>query len=169
MLPHRNVLPIEDKESYRWLESLKNSRPVRGNTQLVTVCDREADIYELFQLSAELAAPVLVRANYDRPINKRSMYAEKDHIEACVRSILVQEPPPGDFEIIVTDGMSDDGTRDILIQLAAENPRLRIIDNLGSIVSTGLNTAIRTAQGKLIIRMDVHTEYAPDYVHQCLA
>jgi Transposase DNA-binding len=39
---HRNVLPIEEKESYRWLESLKNSRSVRGNTQLVTVCDREA-------------------------------------------------------------------------------------------------------------------------------
>lgn len=94
---------------------------------------------------------------------------EKDHIEACMRSIFAQEPPAGDFEIIIADGMSDDGTRDILTQLAAENPRLRIIDNPGRIVSTGLNTAIRTAQGKIILRMDVHTEYAPDYVRQCLA
>ena len=75
---HRNVLPIEEKESSRWLAALKNSKPVRGNTPLVTVCDREADIDELFQLSAALAAPVLVRATYDRPLNKRSMYAEKD-------------------------------------------------------------------------------------------
>jgi hypothetical protein len=97
---HRNALPIEEKESYRWLEALKNSKPVRGNTQLVTVCDREADIYELFQLSAELAAPVLVRANYDRPINKRSMYAEKDivklwkHLEyqPCAGSFTVEIP-----------------------------------------------------------------------------
>ena len=74
---HRNVLPIEKKESYRWLAALKNAQPVDGETQLVTVCDREADIYELFQLSAALAMPVVVRANYDRPINKRSMYAEK--------------------------------------------------------------------------------------------
>jgi Transposase DNA-binding/Transposase Tn5 dimerisation domain len=74
---HRNVLPIDKKESYRWLASLKNAQSVPGETQLVTVCDREADSYELFQLSAALATPVVVRANYDRPINKRSMYAEK--------------------------------------------------------------------------------------------
>jgi hypothetical protein len=94
---HRNVLPIEDKESYRWLESLKNSWAVRGNTQLVTVCDREADIYELFQVSAELAAPVLVRANYDRPINKRSMYAEKDIVKLW--QYLEQQPCMGSFAV----------------------------------------------------------------------
>jgi Transposase DNA-binding/Transposase Tn5 dimerisation domain len=94
---HRNVLPIEDKESYRWLESLKNSRLVRGNTQIVTVCDREADIYELFQLSAELAAPVVVRANCDRPINKRSMYAEKDIVKLWKH--LEQQPCVGSFAV----------------------------------------------------------------------
>jgi hypothetical protein len=94
---HRNVLPIEEKESYRWLESLKNSRSMCGNTQLVTVCDREADIYELFQLSVELAAPVLVRANYDRPINKRSMYAEKDIVKLWAH--LEQQPSAGSFAI----------------------------------------------------------------------
>ncbi len=93
----RNVLPIAEKESYRWLESLKTSRPVRGNTQLVTVCDREADIYELFQLSAELAAPVLVRANYDRPINKRSMYAEKDIVKLWKH--LEHQPCAGSFAV----------------------------------------------------------------------
>jgi glycosyltransferase involved in cell wall biosynthesis len=48
---------------------------------------------------------------------------EKDHIHACLRSILAQELSPEDFEIIVADGMSDDETRDILEQLAAEDPR----------------------------------------------
>ena len=46
---------------------------------------------------------------------------EKDHIETCVRSILAQEPPPGGFEVIVADGMSDDGTRDVLTRLAADD------------------------------------------------
>jgi hypothetical protein len=99
-LRHRNVLPIEEKESYRWLASLKQAWQVRGSTQLVTVCDREADIYELFELSAQLAAPMLVRANYDRSINKRSMYAEKDivklwpHLErqACAGRFAVEVP-----------------------------------------------------------------------------
>lgn len=96
-IEHRNVIPIEEKESYRWLDSLRNSRPVLGNTQLVTVCDREADIYELFQLSAELAAPVLVRANYDRPINKRSMYAEKDIVKLWKH--LERQPCAGSFAV----------------------------------------------------------------------
>jgi cellulose synthase/poly-beta-1,6-N-acetylglucosamine synthase-like glycosyltransferase len=42
---------------------------------------------------------------------------EREHIEACVCSILIQEPPPGDFEIIIADGMSEDGTREILARL----------------------------------------------------
>jgi succinoglycan biosynthesis protein ExoA len=94
---------------------------------------------------------------------------EKDHIHACLRSILAQELSPEDFEIIVADGMSDDGTRDILKQLAAEDLRLRVIDNPGQMVSTGLNTAIRVARGAVIIRMDAHTEYAADYLRQCMA
>ncbi len=94
---HRNVTPIEDKESYRWLASLRNSRPVCGETQLVTVCDREADIYELFQLAAEIAAPVLVRAKHDRPVNKRSMYAEKDITKLW--ALLEKQPGVGSFTI----------------------------------------------------------------------
>jgi succinoglycan biosynthesis protein ExoA len=94
---------------------------------------------------------------------------ERDHIESCLRSILAQAPPPGGFEVIVADGMSGDGTREILKRLAGEDPRLRVIDNPGRIVSTGLNAAIREAQGSIIIRMDVHTEYASDYIFQCLA
>jgi succinoglycan biosynthesis protein ExoA len=92
---------------------------------------------------------------------------EVAHIESCVRSILAQQPGVS-FEVIVADGMSDDGTRDILSRLANADGRLRIVDNPRKIVSTGLNLAIRAARGRVIIRMDVHTEYAPDYVFQCL-
>jgi succinoglycan biosynthesis protein ExoA len=93
---------------------------------------------------------------------------EADHIETALRSILAQETPPGGFEVIVADGMSDDGTREILQELADEDPRLRIIDNPGRIVSTGLNQAIRVARGEIIARMDAHTEYASDYIRQCV-
>jgi succinoglycan biosynthesis protein ExoA len=92
---------------------------------------------------------------------------ERDQIEIALQSILAQELPPGGFEVIVADGMSDDGTRSILFKLAKENHRLRIVDNPGGIVSTGLNAAIRLARSRTIIRMDAHTSYAPDYVRQC--
>src|SRR3990172_3535326 len=94
---------------------------------------------------------------------------ERDQIEACLRSILGQDPPPGGFEIIVADGMSDDGSRDILRRLADEEPRLHIVDNPGRIVSAGLNAAVQAAQGKIIVRMDAHTEYSTDYVRECVA
>lgn len=94
---------------------------------------------------------------------------ERANIDACLRSILAQEPPPGGFEVIVADGMSDDGTRDILAALATEQPHVRVIDNLGRIVSTALNAGLAIARGPIIIRMDAHTEYASDYVRQCVA
>jgi glycosyltransferase involved in cell wall biosynthesis len=96
---------------------------------------------------------------------------EEDFIEACLRSILAQKRPPGGFEVIVADGMSDDGTRGMLKRLTEQHsPKLiRMIDNPGRIVSTGLNTAIKTAKGKIIVRMDAHTEYASDYIQQCVS
>jgi succinoglycan biosynthesis protein ExoA len=94
---------------------------------------------------------------------------EKDSIEACVRSVLAQESPPGGFEIVVADGISDDGTREILDRLAVTDPRLRVIENPGRVVSTGLNAAIGSVRGGIIVRMDAHTHYAPDYLCQCVA
>jgi succinoglycan biosynthesis protein ExoA len=94
---------------------------------------------------------------------------EREHIEAALNSILAQGPPPGGFEVIIADGMSDDGTRDILARMTAEDMRLRVIDNTERIVSAGLNAAIRIAKGNIILRMDAHSEYAPDYIVQCLA
>ncbi len=94
---------------------------------------------------------------------------EAGHIEACIQSILAQEPPAGGMEILAADGMSSDGTREYLESEARRHPQLRVLSNPGRIVSTGLNTAIRAARGEIIVRMDAHTLYARDYVKQCLA
>ena len=102
---------------------------------------------------------------------------EAAHIEACLSSVLAQEKPQGGFEIIVADGMSEDGTREILARLQEQvggqssvvgGPVIRVIDNPGRIVSTGLNMAIGAAHGEIVIRMDAHTEYARDYVRRCV-
>jgi glycosyltransferase involved in cell wall biosynthesis len=93
---------------------------------------------------------------------------ERGHIEASLRSVLNQEPPQGGFEIIVADGVSTDGTREYLQELAARHSKLRVLTNGGRIVSRGLNAAIRAARGEVIVRMDAHTIYAPDYIKQCL-
>jgi len=71
--------------------------------------------------------------------------------------------------LLIADGMSDDGTRDVLAAWAARDARLRVIDNPGRIVSRGLNATLAAARGQVIARMDVHTEFAPDYLAECLA
>ncbi|WP_119153753.1 glycosyltransferase family 2 protein [Caldimonas tepidiphila] len=95
---------------------------------------------------------------------------ERAHIGAFCASAAAQALPPGwALEVLVADGLSDDGTREALQELAARDARLRIIDNPGRIVSSGLNRALAAARGEVIVRMDVHTTYAADYVAQCLA
>ena len=95
---------------------------------------------------------------------------ERRHIDAFAASALAQRLPAGwRLELIVADGRSDDGTADALRTSSLADPRLRCIDNPGRIVSTGLNRALDAARGEVLVRMDVHTEYAPDYVAQCLA
>jgi glycosyltransferase involved in cell wall biosynthesis len=68
----------------------------------------------------------------------------------------------------VAEGRSGDGTREILERMAAGEPRLRVVDNPGRIASSGLNRAIEAARGSVIVRMDAHTSYAPDYVSRCI-
>lgn len=93
---------------------------------------------------------------------------EAKAIERCLASALAQEEPDGGYEVLVIDGESDDGTRRILERMAAGSSRLRVIDNPRRIVPAGLNEGIRAARGEVIIRMDSHTEYAPDYVRKCV-
>jgi succinoglycan biosynthesis protein ExoA len=93
---------------------------------------------------------------------------EAEHIEVCLRCILAQEEPPGGFEVVVADGMSNDGTRATLARIAAEDDRVTVVDNIGRIASTGLNAAIRRARGGILVRMDAHASYASDYLRRCV-
>ncbi|MEP7301621.1 MAG: glycosyltransferase, partial [Caldimonas sp.] len=94
---------------------------------------------------------------------------ERSHIAAFAASALAQQLPAGwTLELVVADGMSDDGTRGALAEIAARDPRVAFVDNPGRIVSTGLNRALAMASGEVVVRMDVHTEYEADYVAHCL-
>lgn len=89
-------------------------------------------------------------------------------IRACLDAILAQEWGVDHLEIIVADGMSDDGTREILAEYAARAP-LRVVDNPARIVPAGLNRAIAAARGDYIVRVDGHAFLEPSYVSRCIA
>lgn len=93
---------------------------------------------------------------------------EINYIHELVAAVITQIDVPYPVEIIIADGQSDDGTREVLDQLSKFDKRIKIIDNPARIVSTGLNAAIASTSADIIIRMDVHTEYAQDYVSKCI-
>src|ERR1051325_10966903 len=84
---------------------------------------------------------------------------EAASIAEVLDSILAQDLAGVDWEVIVADGMSDDGTREILDRFVEREPRIRILDNPARAVPAGLNKAIRDAAGEIILRMDAHTAY----------
>ena len=95
------------------------------------------------------------------------IYNEANFIEKIIQSIISQTIEE-DYEIIVADGMSTDGTREIIQELERENPKIHLIDNPEKIVSTGFNRALNESKGDIIIRVDGHCEIAPDYIQKCL-
>jgi succinoglycan biosynthesis protein ExoA len=88
-------------------------------------------------------------------------------IQGFLKSLLEQDISEP-FEVIVADGESNDGTREVLDQFALDCMSVRVLGNPQKIVSTGLNAAIGAARSEIIVRMDVHTDYAPDYLRQCV-
>jgi len=93
---------------------------------------------------------------------------EAAHVEEFLDALLRQRAPGLDLEVLVVDGMSNDGSREIVARYATRHSSIRILANPALVVSTGLNVALRAATGDIVLRMDVHTSYADDYVLQCV-
>jgi glycosyltransferase involved in cell wall biosynthesis len=88
---------------------------------------------------------------------------EAAFIDDFCDSVLRQQLPASwRMEVLIADGMSDDGTRERLQERCARDGRLALVDNPGRIVSTGLNACIARAQGEVVARLDIHTVFAPD-------
>jgi glycosyltransferase involved in cell wall biosynthesis len=95
-------------------------------------------------------------------------FNEEHYIEACIASVQAQDYPAELIEILIADGRSTDKTREILERLSAADPRIRMIDNPARLQAAGLGLLVKEATGDIIVRMDVHAEYAPDYVRRCV-
>jgi GT2 family glycosyltransferase len=73
-----------------------------------------------------------------------------------------------DLEVLVAVGPSTDGTRELVAEMAARDPRIHVVDNPERITPAGLNAAIRASRGRVILRMDGHAVPEPNYVSSCL-
>jgi len=76
--------------------------------------------------------------------------------------------PKEALEIMVVDGESEDRTREIIRSYVESNSCIRLLNNPGKIQTIATNIALKSASGNIIIRMDAHAEYPPDYISKCV-
>lgn len=91
------------------------------------------------------------------------IFNEEKYIAQFLNSILQQDYPKDDLEIILVDGMSKDRTRDIVAGYTNKYTFIRLIDNPDKIVPYAMNKGIEAAKGEIIMRLDAHASYQPDY------
>ncbi|MBQ9398823.1 MAG: glycosyltransferase family 2 protein [Bacteroidales bacterium] len=91
------------------------------------------------------------------------IYNEETYVARCLDSIRKQDYPQDDLEVLFVDGMSTDRTREIIQSYQTHCPYVRIIDNPERYVSWAMNRGIDASRGEVIIRIDAHTSYEPNY------
>ncbi|HEY1759016.1 MAG TPA: glycosyltransferase family 2 protein [Bryobacteraceae bacterium] len=89
---------------------------------------------------------------------------ESAYLGACLDSILDCGYPRDRMEVLVADGMSRDGTRELARSYAARDTRVRCIDNPRQITPAALNRGIEESRGDVIVRLDAHSTVSPGYL-----
>lgn len=89
---------------------------------------------------------------------------EKEFIAGCLESIIQNDYPKEKLELLVIDGMSEDGTREVINSYAQKHPWIRVIENQRKITPVALNIGIKNAKGDIIIWMSAHNRYEKNYI-----
>jgi glycosyltransferase involved in cell wall biosynthesis len=92
-----------------------------------------------------------------------------DGIRACLEAVLAQDETVGRVDaVLVVDGGSSDGSREVVGEFAARDPRVRLLDNPDRFVPFALNRAIDATRSLVLVRVDSHAVVARDYVDAAL-
>jgi glycosyltransferase involved in cell wall biosynthesis len=91
---------------------------------------------------------------------------EAGYIEQCLASLLAMDYPVHRLEILVADGMSDDGTQAIVRRIMDGAPAVRLLENPPHITSAALNRGIAAATGEVIFIIGAHSQYPDHYVRR---
>lgn len=129
---HNNGLPIEEKESIRWLNAIGQTQQIlkENKAHVVTVCDREADMYDFFEYALQHHADFLVRASRNRCINKHSPRTEKN--KEKLWTFMQRQPSEGKIQIEISakkDKPARQATLDVNFTSFTMNPPRNNIRN----------------------------------------
>jgi glycosyltransferase involved in cell wall biosynthesis len=93
---------------------------------------------------------------------------ESSYISQCLDSLLANEYPQAKLEIIIVDGMSEDGTREIVMAYARRYPFIRLLDNPKRITPIAMNIGVRSAKGEFLAILGAHSTYDRAYLSECV-
>ena len=93
---------------------------------------------------------------------------EEKFVSQCLASIIANDYPKDKLEVLVIDGMSEDGTRKIIEEYIRQYPYIKLLENPQKYTPFALNIGIKQAKGEIIMRMDAHAIYEKDYISKCL-
>mgnify|MGYP000888422810 FL=1 len=93
---------------------------------------------------------------------------EENTIQRCIDSLAKSDYPQNRLEIIVVDGMSEDGTVEVVKRLSAENSQIRLLPNEKKITPVARNIGVKAAQGDYIMFFDAHSTASSDYIRKCV-
>ena len=86
---------------------------------------------------------------------------EENHLADAVASVLAQN---FDGELLIALGPSTDSTNQVAAKLAKSDPRVRLVQNPRGLTTVGMNLCIKEAKHDYIVRIDAHSEPAPNYI-----
>jgi len=93
---------------------------------------------------------------------------EEKFIGTCLDSIIDQDYPKENLEVLVVDGMSKDVTKKIIEDYSHRYPFIKYLENPKKITPCALNIGINSATGEIIVRMDAHAKYERAYISKCV-
>jgi succinoglycan biosynthesis protein ExoA len=93
---------------------------------------------------------------------------EELYISKSLEALIANDYPKDKLEILVVDGMSDDGTREVLEEYVKEYPFIRVLDNPSRVTPVAFNMGIKQSVGDMIMIMSAHAVVPVDYVSKCI-
>jgi cellulose synthase/poly-beta-1,6-N-acetylglucosamine synthase-like glycosyltransferase len=96
---------------------------------------------------------------------------EQDYIEQSLMSLINQDFPKENYEIIVVDGLSNDNTLKIINDIIKNNNtkvKITLLKNEKRILAAGWNIGIKNAKGEYVVRIDAHAKANKDFIKQSL-
>jgi hypothetical protein len=133
-----------DKEEERQIEQVFYNFLKRENAWL----DRERTAIPRSPTTSEPLVSVVT------PVYNRARF-----IGLAIES--VQQQTLTDWEYVIVDNGSTDGTQDVVKSYASKDARVRLVQNDRNVIALALNIGVRHAQGKYVAQLDSDDEYLP--------